>query len=95
VSGPGSRRANHQPESPRPPHRQQSQIADADAAIIDLRNNNGGFPPTEQRVASYFFDAEPVHLKNICRRDTDQTWEIWTEKELRGSRFGSKKPSTS
>ena len=69
-----------------------SQIADADAAIVDLRNNNGGFPPTELRVASYFFEAEPVHLKSVYRRDADNTFEIWTEKQLRGRRFGSKKP---
>ncbi|MEY2935268.1 MAG: hypothetical protein RL033_6017 [Pseudomonadota bacterium] len=69
-----------------------SQIADADVAIVDLRNNNGGSPATVLRVASYFFDSEPVHLGGIYRRDTDVTEELWTASELSGSRFGSQKP---
>lgn len=69
-----------------------SQIADADAVIVDLRGNGGGFPPTVTRVASYFFDPPPVHLVSIYRRDTDHTHEVWTELELSGRRFGSRKP---
>lgn len=69
-----------------------SEIADADAAIVDLRDNNGGYPPTVTRVASYFFDEQPVHLSSIYRRDTDHTQEQWTERELLGTRFGSEKP---
>jgi retinol-binding protein 3 len=69
-----------------------SAIADADAAIIDLRGNNGGFPPTVMRVASYFFDEQPVQLSSIYRRDTDNTQELWSERELPGQRFGSQKP---
>jgi retinol-binding protein 3 len=69
-----------------------SQIADADAVIVDLRGNGGGFPPTVARVASYFFDPPPVHLVSIYRRDTDHTNELWTERELSGRRFGSQKP---
>lgn len=67
------------------------ELTDADALIVDLRNNRGGFPPTEVLVASYFFD-EPVLLKSIYRRDEDDTREIWTERELPGKRFGSRKP---
>jgi hypothetical protein len=69
-----------------------SQIADADAVIVDLRGNGGGFPPTVRHVASYFFDPPRVHLVSIYRRDTDQTNELWTVPELRGRRFGSRKP---
>lgn len=69
-----------------------SQIADADAAIVDLRNNGGGWPGTGLRVASYFFDPEPIHLTSIYRRDTNATEELWTARELAGRRFGSRKP---
>jgi retinol-binding protein 3 len=69
-----------------------SELTDADALIVDLRNNGGGFPPTEVLVASYFFDDEPLLLKSIYRRDEDSTREIWTERELSGKRFGSRKP---
>lgn len=69
-----------------------SEIADADAAILDLRGNGGGFPPTVALMASYFCGAEPVHLNTIHRRDTDHTEENWTERELRGKRFGPDKP---
>lgn len=69
-----------------------SEVADADALIVDLRSNNGGFPPTEVHVASYFFDEQPVLLKRIYRRDADASHEIWTERELAGKRIGSRKP---
>jgi hypothetical protein len=67
-------------------------IADADAVILDLRDNGGGFPPTVNQVASYFFDDQPVHLNSIYRRDTDHTQELWSERELPGRRFGATKP---
>jgi hypothetical protein len=69
-----------------------SAIADADAVILDLRGNNGGFPPTVTLMASYFFDEHPVQLNSIHRRDTDTTNEQWSEPTLPGQRFGSKKP---
>jgi hypothetical protein len=68
-----------------------SELADADALIVDLRNNGGGFPQTEQLVASYFFD-EPILLKRMYRRDENRTFEIWSERELAGKRIGSSKP---
>ncbi len=69
-----------------------SEVADADAVIVDLRSNNGGFPPTEQHVASYFFDEQPVLLKTIHRRDSGESFEVRTERELPGKRLGSSKP---
>jgi C-terminal processing protease CtpA/Prc len=68
-----------------------SEVADAAALIVDLRANNGGFPPTEVHVASYFFD-QPLLLKQIYRRDEGRTIDIWTDRELPGKRFGSGKP---
>jgi peptidase S41-like protein len=69
-----------------------SEIADADAVIIDLQNNGGGAPPTVALVASYFFGPQPVHLNSIVRRDTGETQEFWTEATLAGARFGADKP---
>lgn len=69
-----------------------SEIADADAVIIDLRKNNGGAPETVAFIASYFFEARAVLLNSIHRRDTGQTREFWTRPELPGKRFGAIKP---
>ncbi|HMJ57069.1 MAG TPA: S41 family peptidase [Polyangiaceae bacterium] len=69
-----------------------SQVADADALLVDLRENNGGYPETVALVASYLFDPEPVHLNDMYRRDDRSTREFWTKREVPGKRFGGKKP---
>jgi C-terminal processing protease CtpA/Prc len=69
-----------------------AQAADADAMIIDLRNNNGGSPATVALVASYMFDEKPVHLVDIYERETNKTTERWTHQKLAGKRFGGTKP---
>jgi hypothetical protein len=69
-----------------------SEVADADAVIIDLRSNHGGAPETVALVASYFFEAETMLLNSIYRRDTGHTQEFWTRQELLGKRFGAEKP---
>lgn len=72
--------------------KRMSQVADADALILDLRQNGGGVPETVALVASYLFDEKPVHLNDMFRRDTNSTTEFWTVRDLPGTRFGSKKP---
>jgi hypothetical protein len=67
-------------------------VADADAVIIDLRNNHGGAPQTVAFVASYFFEAKALLLSSIYRRDTGLVQEFWTQPELPGTRFGAAKP---
>lgn len=69
-----------------------SEIADADAVIIDLRNNNGGAPETVAFISSYLFEAKALLLNTIHRRDTGETRELWTRPELPGKRFGATKP---
>ena len=69
-----------------------SQVADADALIIDLRNNHGGWPETVALVASYVFDAKPVHLVDVYEREANKTTPSWTSAKLHGARFGGKKP---
>jgi C-terminal processing protease CtpA/Prc len=69
-----------------------SRVGDARALLIDLRDNSGGEPATVAFVASYLFDAKPVHLNDIYRRDDDSTQQFWTAAEVPGKRFGARKP---
>lgn len=52
-------------------------IENADAIIVDLRNNIGGNPTMVQFLGSFFFD-QPVHLNSIYWRRGDYTEEFWT-----------------
>lgn len=69
-----------------------SSVADADALIVDLRDNNGGRAPTMAVVASYFFEGPPILLLRVERRYDGTSYELWTQSELRGKRFGASKP---
>ena len=69
-----------------------SQVADADALLLDLRQNGGGDPATVAVVASYLFDDKPVHINDMFRRDTGETRQFWTHAKVAGKRFGAKKP---
>ena len=69
-----------------------SQVADADALLLDLRGNGGGDPATVAVVASYLFDDQPVHLNDMFRRDTGETRQFWTHARVAGKRFGARKP---
>jgi C-terminal processing protease CtpA/Prc len=69
-----------------------SQVADADALLLDLRQNGGSDPATVAVVASYLFDDKPVHLNDMFRRDTGEAREFWTHAKVAGKRFGAKKP---
>lgn len=69
-----------------------SQVADADALVVDLRDNGGGSPDTVALIASYLFDTTPVHLNDMFSRDTGSVQQSWTVRDLRGTRFGGQKP---
>jgi hypothetical protein len=69
-----------------------SGVTDAAALIVDLRENNGGRAPTMAIVASYFFDGPPLLLMRVERRYDGASYELWTEAEVRGTRFGGSKP---
>jgi hypothetical protein len=69
-----------------------TQVADADALLVDLRENHGGAPPTVALVASYLFEAKPVHLNDMYKREDRSTRAFWTLREVSGKRFGRKKP---
>jgi hypothetical protein len=72
--------------------RHMSQVADADALLLDLRGNGGGDPATVAVVASYLFDDKPVHINDMFRRDTGETRQFWTHAKVSGKRFGATKP---
>ena len=72
--------------------RLMSQVADADALLVDLRNNGGGSPDTVALIASYLFDETPIHLNDMFSRDTGSVQQSWTVRDLRGTRFGGQKP---
>jgi C-terminal processing protease CtpA/Prc len=69
-----------------------TEVADASALIIDLRDNGGGDPAIVAWVASYLFDPPRVHLNDMWWRDDGSTFESWTVPDVPGKRFGSKKP---
>jgi C-terminal processing protease CtpA/Prc len=69
-----------------------SQVADARALILDLRENHGGDPSAVALLLSYLFEPPPVHLNDIWWRDDGSTWQLWTRAHVEGKRFGGKKP---
>lgn len=69
-----------------------SQAADADALIVDLRNNGGGDSDTVVFLAGYLFDDKPVRLNDIYEREANKTTKTWTPAKVPGNRFGRKKP---
>lgn len=52
-------------------------LANADAVIIDLRNNGGGSPYTIQIISSYFLE-EYTHLNSFEWRGEDTIAQFWT-----------------
>jgi RimJ/RimL family protein N-acetyltransferase len=63
-------------------------LGNADALIVDLRQNGGGSPEMVQLLCTYLFD-EPTHLNSLYWRETDETQEFWTlsTDELPGPRL--------
>lgn len=61
-------------------------LANADALIIDLRQNGGGSPNMIQLISSYLFSPQPVHLNTFYRRATEQYNQTWTLPHVDGTR---------
>jgi retinol-binding protein 3 len=64
-------------------------LANADAAIFDLRANGGGDPRMVSLICSYLF-AEPTHLNDIWERKSDTTQQYWTLPYVPGKRLDTK-----
>lgn len=67
-------------------------LANTDALIIDLRGNAGGTPAMAVLLASYIFDADPVHYADNYARAGNTTRQWWTLPFVPGKRFGGAKP---
>ena len=61
-------------------------LADSDALILDLRDNNGGRGGMGEFIASYLF-AERTHLDDNFRRADNTTRESWTLPYVPGRKF--------
>jgi len=61
-------------------------LADSDALILDLRDNNGGMGAMVELIASYLF-AERTHLNDIFSRPENATREAWTLEFVPGKKF--------
>jgi C-terminal processing protease CtpA/Prc len=65
-------------------------VANTDALIIDLRDNDGGQPDMNVLIASYLFGTEPVHLGDIYHREGNATRQFWTLPYVPGKRYVGK-----
>jgi hypothetical protein len=64
-------------------------LADSDALILDLRDNNGGMGGMNQFIASYLF-AERTHLNDVFNRPENATRQSWTLPYVPGKKFVGK-----
>lgn len=62
-------------------------LTNTDALIIDLRENQGGYSPTDTYLGSYFFDAQPKLWMSSYNRPTGETSSDSTFQELGGARY--------
>ena len=65
-------------------------LANCDAIIIDLRGNGGGYGQMVNLLATYFFDGEPVHLRDVHDRPSKSILQAWTMPYAPGPRFTGK-----
>ncbi|MBN1272922.1 MAG: S41 family peptidase [Candidatus Aminicenantes bacterium] len=61
-------------------------LANANAVIIDLRNNGGGSPFAIQIISSYFLE-EHTHLNSFKWRHEDTIRQFWTERYVPGKKM--------
>jgi hypothetical protein len=67
-------------------------LKNADAMIVDVRDNGGGFEDMVAYYISYFFDAtEPIHLSDYRCTIHDHTYGISTDPNVLGTRLPNTK----
>lgn len=64
-------------------------LANTDAIIIDLRENNGGSKAMVQLILSYFFSGESIHLYSIYGRN-EQYFHGYSEASISGKSLSDK-----
>ncbi|WP_017729738.1 S41 family peptidase [Nafulsella turpanensis] len=62
-------------------------VRNADAVILDLRQNGGGHPEMVQLVMSYFFNEKPFHYNSLYDRPSNTTKDYYTLKKVEGPRM--------
>lgn len=62
-------------------------LANADAIIIDLRDNPGGFINLQVFLASYFYGVDPIELLSRYHREGNVTVREWTLRVVPGKRL--------
>ncbi|MGD1841016.1 MAG: S41 family peptidase [Thermonemataceae bacterium] len=62
-------------------------VAHTDALIIDLRENQGGYSPSDSYLGSYFFKADSTLWNSSYNRPTGETTPQYTFKEVGGTRY--------
>jgi len=65
-------------------------LANADALIIDLRDNGGGSPKMVTYMCSYLF-SQRTHVNDLWTRRTNSTEEFWTH-DVPGKRLPDSRP---
>ena len=68
-----------------------TKVTDADALIIDLRDNGGGDPAMVAHISSYLF-SKRIHLNDIWERPGNKTENFHTNPALLGRKLGDDKP---
>jgi retinol-binding protein 3 len=62
-------------------------LANADAVIVDVRGNHGGYGNLVRFMISHFFGPEPVKLLSGYDRETNITKRGWTLRNVPGKRL--------
>lgn len=62
-------------------------LGNVEGLILDVRESNGGSPRMVALLASYLFEAAPVHLFDLYLRPADRTDQFWTESSLPSPRL--------
>jgi C-terminal processing protease CtpA/Prc len=65
-------------------------VANADALIVDLRQNGGGSPDAVALMASYLMGPQPARMNDIYDRPSNETRQFWTLPYVPGKRFVGK-----
>ena len=66
-------------------------VANAEALIIDLRENTGGYPETVAFIASYLFDKTQL-INQLYQRSNNEVTSFYAEPAKVGTAFGGTKP---